>query len=94
VLLFPPFSHFLVYGTQQALQAVECAEPDVGQWLRKMVSMQPADRPTTTELIKAFKQLRKLQHSQPSRSRQLTINATLHTDKYGIVTSKKSFADG
>lgn len=44
-----------------ALQVVECAEPDVGRWLRRMVSMQPADRPSTTELIKAFKQLRKWQ---------------------------------
>ena len=41
-----------------ALQVIECAEPDVGRWLRRMVSMQPADRPSTTELIKGFKQLR------------------------------------
>ena len=52
----------------QALQVVECAEPDVGRLLRKMVSVQPADRPSTTQLIKAFKQLRALQgFTQASR---------------------------
>lgn len=50
-----------ILSRYQALQVVECAEPDVGRLLRKMVSVQPGDRPSTTQLIKAFKQLRALQ---------------------------------
>ena len=64
----------------QALQEVECAEPDVGQLLRKMVSMQPTDRPSTTQLIKAFKQI---------RASQIVTMATAYQYHFEYVSFRK-----